>query len=336
MMKVKLSLVLLLSILILAMCGKKQETIQITGWERYQDPYYDMGFNYPQGWTVVPEGGRFSVFSSPEVMNRFYDYTIKGKDGIRLLVSTQKMDTLQTLDQYVAETQTFLTNSGFDITATETRTLVDLPATQIQYGGYVDNENRIEVIQVVAIKDSNLYTVKYEAFNKLFEPYKMVLDTALATLELPQPKVFLAESDPSIPSAEFEKFENDKLSISFPDNFDATFPKPKAPAEFSMNIKGYRQDSNIYLDIIPAQGLTAEKVVEQNEKLYKELSRGTATIDGIQTTFINYSPVKDIQSRVYFLVKNDKIYRIITNYYAPMRSMYLPAFDKTLASIKIK
>ncbi len=336
MMKIKLSLLLLLSILVLSVCGKKQEAIQITGWDRYLDPYYDMGFKHPQGWTIVPEGGRFAVFSSPEVMNRFYDYTIKGKDGIRLLVSTQKMDTLKTLDQYVADLKTDLTNSGFDVSATEAKTLADLPATQIHYGGYVDNQNRLEVIQVIAINDSNLYSVKYEAFNKLFAPYTMVYDTAVATLQLPQPKVFLADTDPSIPAAEFEKFENDKLSVSFPNNFDATFPKPKPPAEFSMNVKGYRQDSNIYLDIIPAKGLTAEKVVEQNAGKYKETSRGTATIDGIQTTYINYSPAKDIQSRVYFLVKNDKIYRIISNYYAPMRSMYLPAFDKTLASLKIK
>lgn len=335
-MKVKLSHLLLLSILILLVCGKKQETLQIIGWDRYQDPYYDISFKHPQGWPVVPEGGRFAVFSSPDVMNRFYDYSIKGNDGIRLMVSTQKMDTLKTLDQYIAELKTDLANSGFDISATEARTLVDIPATLIHYSGVIDKDNRIEVIQVLAIKDTNLYTVKYEAFNELFTPYKMVFDTALTTLQLPQPKIALAEADPSIPADEYEKFENDKLSISYPNNFDASFPKPKAPVELSMDIKGYRQDSNIHMDIIPAKGLTAEKVVEQNAKFFKEVSRGTATIDGIKTTYINYSPVKDIQSRVYFLVKNDRFYRIIINYYAPMKSIYLPAFEKTLASLAIK
>jgi hypothetical protein len=46
--------------------------------------------------------------------------------------------------------------------------------------------------------------------------------------------------------------------------------------------------------------------------------------------------MKDVQSRVYFLVKNDKFYRVIVNYYVPMRSAYLPAFEKTIGSLVVK
>jgi hypothetical protein len=338
-MKGRISLLLLVFVLAVSVlfgCGKKQGTLQISGWELYQDPYYGISFKHPQGWPVVPEGGRFSVFSSQDVINRFYDFTVPGADGVRIVVSTQKMDTLQTLEQYVAKLSGDLQGSGFDITATEPATLADVPGTLVHYRGAVDARNVIEAIQVTAMRDSSLFVVKFEAFNKLFTPGKAVFDTVVATLHLPKPKSEMTQEELSVPAPDFIKFENDRLSIQHPSNFEAAVPKPKAPTEFSMDIKGYRQDSYVHVDVRPAKGLAAEKVVEQNAKLYKETSRGTATVSGVNTTYINYSQVRDIQSRVYFLVKNDKFYRVIFNYYAPMRNVYLPAFEKTVASLVLK
>jgi hypothetical protein len=39
---------------------------------------------------------------------------------------------------------------------------------------------------------------------------------------------------------------------------------------------------------------------------------------------------------VYFVVKNDKFYRIIFNYYEPAKKDFLPAFEKSIASLRIK
>ena len=317
-------------------CGKKEEAPQILAWDQYQDPYYGISFKYPQGWQLAPEGGRFSVFSSQDVVNRFYDFTIKGKDGARLVVSTQKMEPLETLDQYAAGLKSDLGGSGFDIAAAEAATLVGLPASLVHYRGAIDKDNVIEAVQVSAIRDSMLFTVKYEAFNKMFASCRPALDTVLATLTLPKPKPTGSPEEMSAPSAESAKFDNERLAVSYPGNFETSFPKPKAPTEFSLQIKGYRQDSYIQIDVMPAGGLSAEKVVEQNAKFYKETSRGTATVDRVATTYLNYSPMKDVQSRVYFLVKNDRVYRVIMNYYAPMRSAYLPAFEKSVGSLAVK
>lgn len=329
----------LIVVLVLAAsgCGKKETAPQIVAWEQYQDPYYGISFKYPQGWPLAPEGGRFSIFSSQDVVNRFYDFTLKGRDGVRVVVSTQKMEPLQTLDQYVAGLQTDLGGSGFDITSAEPTNLAGLQATLIHYRGAVDRDNVIEAVQVSAVRDSMLFAVKYEAFNELFTQCRPVLDTVLATLTLPKPRpVGGTPEEPPPPSEVFAKFDNERLAISYPDNFEASFPRPKAPTEFSLQIKGYRQDSYIQIDVIPAEGLAADKVVEQNAKFYRETSRGTATVAGVPTTYLNYSPMKDVQSRVYFLVKNDKVYRIIMNYYAPMKSAYLPAFEKSVGSLLVK
>jgi hypothetical protein len=336
----KTRIVILLAVVVtvplLLGCGEKQAVPQITGWDQYQDPYYGIAFRYPQGWPLVPEAGRFSVFSSQDMVARFYDFTLKGKDGARLVVSSQKMEPLEALDQYVAQLRTDLGNSGFDITATDPTTLAGIPATLVHYRGAVDRDNVLEAIQVSAVRDSMLFVVKYEAFNKVFAPCKAALDTVLATLTLPRPKPTGSPEEMSAPSAEFVKYENQRLSISHPANFETSFPAPKAPTEFSMDIKGYRQDSFVRIDVMPAEGLAADKVVEQNAKFYKETSRGTTTIDGVATTYLSYSPMRDVQSRVYFLVKNDKVYRIILNYYTPMRASYLPAFEKSVSSLVIK
>jgi hypothetical protein len=338
-MKGRISLTLLVLVLVamvLPGCGKKQGTLNISGWELYQDTYYGINFKHPTGWPVTQEGGRFSVYSSQDVINRFYDFTTAGPDGIRILVSTQKMDTLKTLDEYVAKLSKELQGFGFDVTATEPSTLDGLPGTLIHYKGAVDAKNVIEAIQVTAMRDSSLFAVKFEAFNKLFVPGKAVFDTVVATLHLPKPKGEMTQEELSAPAPDFVKFENDRLSIQHPSNFEAAVPKPKAPTEFSMDIKGYRQDSFVHVDIMPAKGLSADKVVEQNAKFFKETSRGAATVSGVNTTYINYSQMKDIQSRVYFLVKNDKLYRIIFNYYAPMKNVYLPALEKTVHSLVVK
>jgi hypothetical protein len=331
-----LLLVLLLAVLAVPGCGKKQGSLQIAGWELYQDTYYGISFKYPQGWPVTQEAGRFSIYSSQDVINRFYDFTAKGPDGVRIIVSAQKMDTLQTLDQQVAQLSTTLQGFGFDITATEPAALAGMPGTLVHYRGAVDAKNVIEAVQVTAISDSTLFSVKFEAFNQLFAPGKAVFDTVAATLHVPKPKSEMTQEELAAPAPDFIKFENDRLSIQHPSNFEAAVPKAKAPTEFAMDIKGYRQDSFVHIDVIPAKGLSAEKVVEQNAKFFRETSRGTATVSGVSTTFINYSQVKDIQSRVYFLVKNDKLYRVIFNYYAPMRNVYLPAFEKTVGSLVVK
>jgi hypothetical protein len=124
--------------------------------------------------------------------------------------------------------------------------------------------------------------------------------------------------------------------VSYPNNFETVSPPPTGEVQFMLQIQGYRQDSNILIDVRPAKKLTVDKVVEQNAKLFKVTSKGETTIDGLKAPYLIYSPAKEIERRVYFVVKNDKVYRIILTYYQPDRKVYLPAFEKAVASIRIK
>ncbi len=317
-------------------CSQKARQAGIQGWEQYSNTDLRVGFKYPAGWILDPQANRYTVYSSQEVIDRFLDPEMKGKDGARLVITFDKMDTLKTLDQAIDALRTTLTESNLDISEVVPRPIQGQPGTQFHYSGALPGNNRLEALQAVAVKDSFLCTIKFEAFNKFFTAYQMVFDSVVASVLLPESKKKMSPEDESKPSADFFPFDNQYLKIMYPTNFTCETPAPKAPVLFSLEIKGVRQDCNLRIDILPAQNLGLDKVVEQNAKFYKETSRGEATVDGNKVVFLNYTPVKGIQSRVYFMVKGDKIYRILFNYYSAMKADFLPAFEKTVGSLVSK
>jgi hypothetical protein len=322
--------------LIVSGCGKKADKVAMTAYDRYQDGYVRLNFAKPAGWQVNSEPERVYVYSSPEAAAKFYTYSSEGKDGAMLVVTYHKMDTLKNLDKIVHERQNELSANGFDISEVKAQALGGMPGMLLHYSGVIDANTKVEGLQVQAVKDSFQYSVRYEGFNKLFPACRAAFDTLIATIQVPEAKAKESAADASKPSKTYKPFENNFVKLSLPDNFDPDFPKPKPPVEFAMEIKLYRADSNLRLDIMPGKGLTVEKVVEQNAKLFKEQSRGETKIDGVKALFLNYSPAANVQSRVYFAVINDKIYRVITNYYKPMKADYEPALEKMVASLATK
>lgn len=335
-MAIKFPVLFLGGILMFCGCTKQPVPVNIPAWVHYQDPYFKASFSYPQGWHIVSEAVKVNIYSSPDVVEKFYDPAGKGKIGIGLLVSYEKLDTIQTLDDYVASWKNDLTNSGYTIGSITARTVDGSPGTQVEYSGRIDENTKLSSARVITIKDSLLYNIQYRAFNELFAMNRWVLDTLVTSVRLYQPKPAVTASEQPKPSPEFEQFSNNFLQMSYPNNFEVSFPQLKGGALFSLELKGYRQDCTIRIDVLPAKGLPVEKVVEQNLKFYKPTSRGSTTIDESKTLSLNYSPAKSIESRAYFLVKNDRVYRMIINYYQPLKKDYLPAFEKTIASVHVK
>jgi hypothetical protein len=317
-------------------CSQKTGQSKIAAWEQYTNTDLRVGFRYPAGWVLDPQGNRFTAYSSNDVIERFLDPEMKGKDGSRLVIAFDKMDTLKTLDQAIEAARNTLTQSGFDISEVTPRQIQGKPGTQLHYSGFVDAKNKFEALQAIVIQDSFLCTIKFEAFNKFFQEGVQAFDTALVSVMLPESKKKLSPEDEAKPSPDFMPYDGPQVKLSYPKNFNVETPAPKAPVLFSLDVKGLRQDCNIRLDVLPAQNLALDKVIEQNAKFYKETSRGETVIDGAKAVFLNYSQVKGIQSRVYFMVKNDKIYRILFNYFGAMKADFLPAFEKTVASIALK
>jgi hypothetical protein len=328
--------VLFLLLAIVPGCKKTVEPVKIAEWDRYADPVYKLSFNHPKGWTMMSDPGRIKFYSSAEAAEKFFDPTSKKQEGVELIVSRDKAETLPTLDDYMASYKKDLTASGFRIAAEEAKKLDGVDAKSITYSGAYAADAKVKTTRVVTIKDSMIFFVQYSAFNDLYDPYKAVFDTVMASFRLPKPKTAEELANPAKPSDEFTTFDNFAVKISHPDNFDAATPKPKAPSTFSLELKGYRQDCSIRIDILPAKGLTVEKVFEQNQKFFKAYGKGESKIDGLKALYCTYSPAKSIESRAYFVVKNDKVIRSILNYYQPMKADFLPAFERSIGSLKIK
>jgi hypothetical protein len=334
-MKHKLLGIALFVVLGVIGCTKKEQLPPITDWERNQDPYFKVQFNYPKGWFKGGESGKMSFTSSEASVGKFFDPTSReAPDGAQIMVSYEKEDTLKTLDGYVEAERADLTASGFDLKPAEPVTVDGTPAMKFSYGGRYNERTAIEVTRVMILKDSLLYKATFWAFNDYYQPYRAAIDTFVASAQLPRAKA--AKVDESIPSAIYETLSNDVLSMSYPNNFNPMMPAPKGEVQFTLMLQGYRNDSNLLVDVRPAKKLTVEKVVEQNSKNYKPTSTGQATIDGNKAPYLNYSMSKGVGSRVYFVVKNDKMYRIIFNYYEPSKKDFLPAFEKSVASIHLK
>lgn len=319
-------------------CAKKVVKANIAEWDQFQDPYFKVSFTYPKGWFVVNEPGKISIYNNQEASQKFFDPTSENPAGVRIVIAQEKDTLNSTLDQYTKDFKDDKVQSGFDIKGTADKTVEGLRALEVVYSGFYDKETKLSGSRVTTWKDSSFFTLNYEAFNDMYEPYKVVYDRALASLVLPRPKP--KSKDPNadvIPTKETKSIKNDVLEMTVPDNMSDMYPKPSGEVTFNMNLSIYRKDCTIDLDVRPAKKLTLEKVVEQNSKKITNVKgKGTATIGGEKAQFFNYSLAKDVRSRIYFVVKNDKIYRVIMNYYAPMEKDFLPAFEKAIASIRFK
>jgi hypothetical protein len=299
-----------------------------------------VSFSYPKGWAVVPEQSKIVVSSSADAAEKFFDRDPRKPDGVQITVMSEKSDSMQSFVKYIEELKSSKSAEGYKVKEIEDAKIEGLPAKKVEFSGAFDERTKIKVICVATLKDSTIYSVQFAGFNEMFEPYRSVLDTVLSTLTLPVKIVVQKGVDPAIPLASVSKYQDNNLQLEYPANFGVSEMPKKGDMVAGLKVtgagQGMRNDCDINIDIRPSKKLTVEKVVDQNAKFFKSTSRGEIKISGEKSIFLNYSPVRNIDSRVYFVVKNEKIYRIILNYFTPMKKEFLPAFEKVVASIRIK
>lgn len=326
--------VVLVAVAGLTGCGGQPDKVSLE-WTTYQDPYFPCSFQYPQGWLAMNEAEKVTIYSHQEGAQKFFDPTTKGEGGSQLMISFERAEK-RSLESVLNTYRDEMTASGFVLQSTNARTIGDLPAFQVSYTGKFDERTRLTGIRLITIRDSVLYSLNYAGFEDSYDIYRASFDTLCSSFVFPRPRAVDKNVDPSLPSDRFISYTNDLLSISYPDNFEPTLPAPKGEVTFSLELKGYRHDCTIRIDVFPAKGLALEKVFEQNGKFYKSTANGEITIDKTPFRHLRYSPAKGIESKVFFGVKNDKVWRIISNVYQPLKGKLNPAFEQTIQSLRIK
>jgi hypothetical protein len=332
-MKITLTMLTgLFSVLSLIGCGgeKKMEPVPVGEMETYKDPAVGFQIQHPKGWVINAQVGRAAFYNAPDVDKKFLDPLGMGAIGVKIAINAEKNPEPEAAikkwrDERIAE--------NYQLQPNQAVTVAGKPATRMVYSAAHDKRTIINGHHVFIPVDSMLYDLSFEGFGNYYNTYNAVFEACLNSFQLPKPVE--KGRDETLPSQTFTDYDAKMFTFQYPENFNFTNP-PKGKNEIVVGLRGVRLDCNILFDVFGAQGLTLEKVVDQNKGRYKGATSGKATVGGEAAITLALSASKDVDRRVYFTVKNDKVVRITMDWYKPQRTDYLAAYDKVIGSIKFK
>jgi len=337
-----LMLIVVLGLCVLSLSCAKKKAVTMPEMVRYEDSFERFSLSYPKTWLVQADAQQVRIYSSEVAMDKFLNPTSPGQGGCEIALAVKDLDTLKTLNQIVARFKA--EDQGVSTFAPEERvTLAGYDAIKVPYATPVDARNTIHGFRTFALENNTLYTFGCAAFNELFEEYKAIFDSTTKSMKLAKPKVTAARAAEFVPSETYETYSSNYCDVTYPDNFEYSFPKRPKESEFLIEFKGVREDCILRVEVSPAKKNPVEKIFEvykaDSEKSGKYVIRGSgeSTIDGNKAPYLNLS-LKGVavDSKAYFVVKSDKRFYIFLSWYRPEAAFYLPAFEKSVATMKIK
>jgi hypothetical protein len=328
---------LLISLLVIG-CGKKIVEIKKVGeLSQYKDPVYSFEVSYPKDWTKNNEIGTARFYPDQNSIGRFADpFTGAGQGGVQIKVAVEK--TVETLVKVAKNYRDTMVAERRKIDGEEKIKVDGQDAIKIFLTSNFGKENVQKSFRIFIATDSLVTYIDCAAFNQDWEAYAPIFDAVVQKVKIGKmPTAGGAKTSSAVekPSDVFANYQTPYFSVSYPENFNFSSP-PKGKNEFSVELKGERLDCTIRFDVFPAKGLTVDKVVNQNKAAYKAASGTPLTIDGVAAQYMNYSQQKNVNSRAYFIVKNDKVIRITLNWFTPESDTYKPVFEKVVNSMKLK
>lgn len=335
---------------VISSCQKQAELPNVTEWETFQDPITGLEVQYPKGWLMNTDPKRTKIYSSQTVADKFYEVYSQGsttvnseQGGVEIEISSEKFSAVNvgTLEAYKATTMQ--TYSALNLSGEQPAMIGKENGFKFSYKVKVGKETILQGEKIIVAHDSAFYTVSISGFNDYFDVYKPLLEKIVESVKLPKPKVSYKDPNAAaLPSPEVTKFSNDFVEFEHPDNFDVTMPKDKKGGSLhTLHLEGLRKDCTFDLDIFPTKTDKGEvkfqKFVDDNKAKFKPKATGSLKIDGIDAVMITAAPpAKDIERTVYFATKGERIYQLVVTWYKPLTNDFKPAFDKVVASMKLK
>jgi hypothetical protein len=338
------------AMLSLTSCKKKLETPTIADWVTNRDAVSGLEVQYPKGWLINADPKSTKIYSSQIVSSKFYDVytagtTTIGNDegGVEFEIKNETFADAQmgTLEAY--KSQFKQTYDALKLDNEQPAVIGKDTGVSYSFKVKVGKDTDIEGMKMIVAHDSAFYVVSVTGFNDYYQVYKPILDKMIASIKLPKPKV--KSSDPNAvlwPSADLVKYTNDLIEFEHPDNIEVTSVAKKGGALLAlhMEVRDGRKDCTIDIEGIPTKTDKGEvkfdKFVSDNKGKYKPKSTGTAKVDGVDAKMLLASPTKDVDRKVLFIPKGEKIFTIILTWYKPMAQHFQPAFEKVVESIKLK
>jgi hypothetical protein len=319
---------------------QKTTPVQVPPLQNYRDVLNLFSIDVPADWQQSSEPGKLNIYNSQDAWNRFADPTSSSKPAVRIFIHAENVGG-QKLQDIVEQFKDNLRQQQYQIDPDVQSTLGGNPAVKVPYALRLDSKNTINGFAVLTVADSVEYGYECQGFNQEFNRYAQVFDTVMSTFRI-IPKAVVQQQLPEdlIPAQTMATYQNDYFSIQYPDNFKATPAGGSGDVKASVSIKGYFQDCTIQVDVLDAKKLTVDKVFDQNKGNYPNSKSQKIQLDGLDAYMISYSPVKGIQRRVYFVVKNNNWIRVILTWNEANQKKYDAKFDqvfeKAATGLKLK
>lgn len=314
-------------------CGGKKEIVPVAVGEMevYHDPVLGYSISYPKGWLPDVEAGRRARFwSAQDVGQRFLDPGGPYPDGSLIGVEIIQADSPEAeMKKILGE----LAAANVVLGQQEAITVKDKPAVRVPSTANFGKGTVAYTTRVFINADSLLYEIDFGGINEMAETHKLLYEASLASFEFPKPAV--KGSDETLPAAAMTAHSTKLFSFQYPENFNFV-NAPKGSNELVVALRGVRQDCSIRFDVFGAKGQTLEKVFEQNKGKFAGAQSGTAKVGGQSAMTLTYSATRDVERRFYFVVKDDKVFRVTMDWYKPQRAEYLAAYDKVISSVEFK
>jgi len=318
-------------------CEKKIEPVAVGELNSYRDPAFGFKILYPKDWKQLGTAGKAVFARSQEVINKFLDPT-SGEPGAQVSVEVIPYAGKK-LDEVVQQDKNDMKQANYNLDEEGTTggaiQLAGKQAETISYSLKVTTKSSIFGNSIYVGGDTAIYKLDFEGYGDQYAAHTAVFDTMKKSFEVPV--IELKKPEYWVPSANLETYPGGAFfTMQYPDNLEIA-QVPKGSNDFAMEMRAPdRRDCSIHIDVFGAKGLTVEKVWDQNKGRYKAKGTGSSTIDGVKALWVDYSVMKDVNSRAYFVVKNDKVIRITVNYFAPQKDVYFTPFEKCVNSIKLK
>jgi hypothetical protein len=286
---------------------------------------------YPKGWIKDEEGGsRARFFNATDVDKRFLDPTGPFPDGVVMFVElTQTNVPDSTWRGQISE----MGKEGFVIGKEEHITVGGKQSVRIPYSGNYTPQIKETGYHIFINADTVLYDIRCAGFGGMFEAYRAYLDACVGTFEFPKPVE--KGRDVTLPADVMTEYDAKLFTFQYPDNYNFE-TIPKGNNELALSLRGANRSCSIQFIVFGAKGLTLEKVFDQNKGKYAGATVGKATVGGERAITQTYSATRDVERRFYFIVRNDKVYRITMDWYRPQTSEYQAAYEKVINSVKFK
>lgn len=336
----KMFLIILLAAFSFAIysCGEKKAVVEIKDLKTYSDPGFGFGINYPSNWMSQNLlGDRFLTYTSKEGLKRFRKYDAEGEAAAKIEIMALKLNEGQTIDTVMA--RKFFEPSQYSAPAP---VAIDGVKGFKQTYSFDLNDGVFNGEIYYAQKDPTVVTViTFEAFGGTFDKYKDKFAEILNSVKLAavqERKVDtvkkVVEAPP--PSSNLVNSKGEGFSIMVPDNFDIKSPKISGALKSYLFTGERRADCDIRVDIFDASKGKLDKIAQDNKSKHGNAEPKATTFAGEKAYQFEYSPVAQVKSRVFYVVKNAKLFRITMNWFAGEEASYKPIFEKSLSSFKFQ